>query len=212
MQGSAMNSMQGSAMNSMQGSAMNSMQGSAMNSMQGFKPGQGVNIVAFNPASQGVMAASLHPSGAAPYVDSLPIIDSMSAPKLVLKPEMSGGLKVSLCFRRSSLHYATTSSSASDVFQAVLSVTNCRESPIRRVRITVQSMDPNRPSIVLPEIAMIPPASSSLTGGSQATNGMFRSSHSIASAHEVAFPVDLILFHCNGEVTITLTQYLYSAL
>jgi len=133
MQGSAMNSMQGSAMNSMQGSAMNSMQGSAMNSMQGFKPGQGVNIVAFNPASQGVMAASLHPSGAAPYVDSLPIIDSMSAPKLVLKPEMSGGLKVSLCFRRSSLHYATTSSSASDVFQAVLSVTNCRESPIRYV-------------------------------------------------------------------------------
>jgi hypothetical protein len=60
-------------------------------------------------------------------------------------------------------------------------------------------MDPNRPSIVLPEIAAIPPASSPPAGDDPATSGMFRSSHAVASAHEVSFPLDLVLLHCSGE-------------
>jgi hypothetical protein len=128
-----------------------------MNTMQGTvigmsSSGQGFNAIssslggmmAPNAAaivSQPSMAPSLLPSAVPSYVYpastagdslSLPITDSMSAPKLVLKPEVGGGLKVSLCFRRSSLHYAAASTAlSSDVFQAVLSVTNCREYPIR---------------------------------------------------------------------------------
>jgi hypothetical protein len=60
-------------------------------------------------------------------------------------------------------------------------------------------MDPNRPSIVLPEIAAIPPASSPTAGDNPATSGMFRSSHAVASAHEVSFPLDLVLIHCSGR-------------
>ena len=60
-------------------------------------------------------------------------------------------------------------------------------------------MDPSRPSIVLPEIAAIPPASSPSAGDNAATSGMFRSSYAVASAHEVSFPLDLVLPHCSGE-------------
>jgi len=159
MQGNPINYMQGNLINNMQGNAMNTMQGNAMNTMQGNSSvigmssnGQGFNAIspslgrmmapnAASIVSQPSMAPSLLPSAAPSYVYpastagdplSLPITDSMSAPKLVLKPEVGGGLKVSLCFRRSSLHYAAASTSfSSDVFQVVLSVTNCRENPIR---------------------------------------------------------------------------------
>ena len=149
---SAMNSMQAvSAMNSMQGNTMNSMQGNVMNSMQGKSSMSGMSS-----GPGGMMAPSLLPNVAPPHVyhptstaggeSPLPINDSMSVPKLVLKPEVGGGLKVSLCFHRSSSlqHYAkassTTTPAATDVFQAVLTVTNCREYPIRWVGLSSPSL------------------------------------------------------------------------